>query len=573
MPVPEERVAEIRTDIASKSSATATVQIVRRLFERSWDVAWGADALLCIARRSNAQTRKEWAKDEWVIALGERLKLEISSVALGIREEAASKIAAYGDAYIAECAALLGRRLDAELTAMEALRRMNFQDLAAQGGMLLRTAEEVEFLGWGSSPAQRLARFLWLAAPLPRQPPPGLRLVPALLSLRHRHSELGAPDIVLLLAALRSANVIPVQRALAALRDVDVALPPEDITPGGATANIDGTGTDTAWVEEGFRLSLDVTPAGAAPGASSSPSALLVLRRRGAGAVGAAAEASGDSVLLGLWLAPGISKLLLAWGGAPPAVKPEVEGVTDSSSRKDSRKNASKRGQPAPLPPPDVLPLGRTSRLTLLVSGEEAVVLVDGKEVLKAPRFAAGGSAAPRPLRELRLRALPEGGEGEASSDSWPVAVGTVANVTYRPLHHLALCDATLLERVARRLRSEEIYSGLPVADLVELGEAFSELDVKDEAALRTLGQEILQRRAEFTSAELWRLRVAFQTCGLPLDAVWADVGFKRKNTAGFIVTQQAFAPQKGHEKRQRGSEQDVERASPPRHVNEFCLH
>lgn len=131
--------------------------------------------------------------------------------------------------------------------------------------------------------------------------------------------------------------------------------------------------------------------------------------------------------------------------------------------------------------------------------------------------------------------------------------------------------DLALLEKVVGRLKDKDVYAGLAATDLVELAEGLAELDQRDEAALRPLGQELQRRRGELTPDEAHRIQNAFQTLKLPLSQVWTPVGATKKRNGSAIVTTQAFAPQEGHEKKRRGSN-DVERTSPPRVVRDYKM-
>jgi hypothetical protein len=101
---------------------------------------------------------------------------------------------------------------------------------------------------------------------------------------------------------------------------------------------------------------------------------------------------------------------------------------------------------------------------------------------------------------------------------------------------------------------------------MVPLIETLDELGMRNKRALQILGQEILQRKPEFSPDDLRRLEIAFDQCKLPLNTVWAALGASKKRKGGQLVTSQVFAPQQGHEKKHR-SEQDIERTSPERYV------
>merc|ERR1711920_1084404 len=113
---------------------------------------------------------------------------------------------------------------------------------------------------------------------------------------------------------------------------------------------------------------------------------------------------------------------------------------------------------------------------------------------------------------------------------------------------------------------------GVSATDLIEMAEAFNDVGVRDEAALRPLGQETLRRRGELSPDESHRVHTAFQGMKLPLPQVWTNPGATTKRSAGCeVVTTQAFAPQEGHEKKRKGNH-DLERVSPPRVVRDYKM-
>jgi hypothetical protein len=131
--------------------------------------------------------------------------------------------------------------------------------------------------------------------------------------------------------------------------------------------------------------------------------------------------------------------------------------------------------------------------------------------------------------------------------------------------------DLALLEKVVGRLKDKDIHKNLSATDMVEMAEGLAELDQRDEAALRPLGQELQRRRGELTPDEAHRIQNAFQTLKLPLSSVWTPVGATKKRDGSQLVTTQAFAPQDGHEKKRRGNN-DIERTSPPRVVRDYKM-
>jgi len=134
------------------------------------------------------------------------------------------------------------------------------------------------------------------------------------------------------------------------------------------------------------------------------------------------------------------------------------------------------------------------------------------------------------------------------------------------------LKDAAMVAKVVLRLKSKDIHKGLSATDLVEMAEAFQEMAVTDEGALRPLGQEALRRRGELTPDESHRIHTAYQAMKLPLPKVWDAAGSRKdERTKRGIVTTQAFALQDGHEKKRRGNN-DIERTSPPRVVRDMKM-
>merc|ERR1712217_38283 len=124
-----------------------------------------------------------------------------------------------------------------------------------------------------------------------------------------------------------------------------------------------------------------------------------------------------------------------------------------------------------------------------------------------------------------------------------------VSNMTYRPLNtKVGYCRQLL------------------ISDLVGLAEAFDVLEeVRNEAALRALGQELMIRKKEISADDSRRVRAAFARCDLPLSKVWQTEGARNQRLYGETITRQTFAPKRGHEKKQERKDQEVSRASPPR--------
>lgn len=180
--LPLVRLQHIRKEIDGAKSATAVVQVVRRNFDTQWDVRWGTDALQQIAKRSTARTRKEWADDPGVKKLAERLKAltEETTLPAGLGEEA----------------------VDVLLVALDSLRRMGFQEVAAQKDCLERATGWLAEDEW-KRPVKSLARLLWLQAPLHEKGNSGESFGSLVAQLRLRASELDGPDVALIVAALR----------------------------------------------------------------------------------------------------------------------------------------------------------------------------------------------------------------------------------------------------------------------------------------------------------------------------------------------------------------------------------
>jgi len=135
------------------------------------------------------------------------------------------------------------------------------------------------------------------------------------------------------------------------------------------------------------------------------------------------------------------------------------------------------------------------------------------------------------------------------SDDTYAPANASISDFTYRPLRNCPGRDEALLQKLAVRLQGEAAYVGLLMSELVVLAEALDSLEVRDSAALRTLGQEILGRRNELTPDEVNRVHIAFKQCKMPLSAIWETVGVKRKRRSNEVVTMQSFAPRHGHER------------------------
>lgn len=543
MPVSEERVAEIKKLIEAASSATAAVVVVRKYADRNWDLKWGADALLVIAKLSTTQTRKEWAKDNLVLLVSGRLINEVGKLALQAREEATSRLLAGGSNAKSDASEFLLDRLASEFVALEALRRMGFQTVSDQTTALKRAHEEGSYLGWNAFPAKILARFLWLAAPLPRSPSPALSLVRPCIELGRCKEDLCPAVLAQLLVALRYNSVRPVKfygKQAASLHDVRFALPPEedvdcDVHEGSTNQEIGDF--------RGHYVAFDFTPAHGAPSAlPNNADAIELLRFTNC-------MNEGDAGLPSLWFGAGSAKLLLRHGGVPHA------RFSPRSSETERQEDASSVLTTSSLSDPDpaVVPVSKTSRIALAVGNNSTSAFVNGKEMLVQERSPEG---VPNPALPAILRIF-----GGAALYQTQINA-TIANAIYRPL---VLPENFLLDRLVKKFREEKSYKGLTCLDIIDIADAFAEMGIKDKDALRALGSEILQRRSEFTAVDMWKFKIAFQTCGLPLDQVWGKAGAKRTIQDGIVVTVQAFNPQQGLEKKRRGVAREIARVSPPR--------
>lgn len=232
------------------------------------------------------------------------------------------------------------------------------------------------------------------------------------------------------------------------------------------------------------------------------------------------------------------------------------------------------------------LPMGRPSRVMVRLGFSSYTIMINGEAGLAQP---PPPPLARQPqqdgdtlLGQPRLRFW-------ASDDVHDAANASVRRVRYRPL----ACDGrdeALLQKVAVRLGSERIYDGLLMTELVVLAEGLDELEIRDPAAAKALGQEILSRRGELTPDEVKRVHLAFQQVGYPLGGIWDAAGVNRKRRSGQIITHQIFTPQPGHDdasnkpskselaqeagdegpdevRHKKRKTREVERVSPPREI------
>lgn len=182
--LPPNRLRDIRKELRNAKSATAVVHTARKyLASDHWDVRWGAESMLHIAKRSTARTRREWTLDATVKDIAERLKSTVLSA------QALSAPRRDGD-------------VETVLVSLEGLRRMGLQEVDAQRETLETVTRWLVAANW-EHPAKSLAQLYWLAAPMALKGPTQ-DLVPA--ELRKRAQDLDGPDVYLLLAAMRNKN-------------------------------------------------------------------------------------------------------------------------------------------------------------------------------------------------------------------------------------------------------------------------------------------------------------------------------------------------------------------------------
>lgn len=174
------RLRYLQNEIATSNSATAVVQMIRREISKDWDARWGAMALLQVAKKSTAKTRKEWAADKAVKKLGLKLVKEV----LG------------EDSWSIDPQLRPLSEIQSALCALEGLRRMSLQDSDEQKAPLEHVLKWFNATGWGH-PVKILACFVWLAGPL------NLSLDGGLDEIKRRPAELDGEDLLKLLAAIR----------------------------------------------------------------------------------------------------------------------------------------------------------------------------------------------------------------------------------------------------------------------------------------------------------------------------------------------------------------------------------
>ncbi|CAE7949612.1 irc3 [Symbiodinium sp. KB8] len=147
---PAEVVEEIGLKFREAATAAEAVALLRKelgagSIVRCWDIRWGAQALLRIAQRSTARTRKAWAKDPVVSELVGRLRADISRA-----EDLAD--------------------VEAALMALEGLKRLGTTPGAAEVALMAKKLRAVDY---AKVSTKAFCRLLWLAAQL-RATAPGL---------------------------------------------------------------------------------------------------------------------------------------------------------------------------------------------------------------------------------------------------------------------------------------------------------------------------------------------------------------------------------------------------------------
>lgn len=178
------KLTQLRHEIRQAKSATAVVILVRRDLEISWDARWAAEALLRIAKRSTARTRREWAVDGTVLKLNKRLQ-DFVDEKTNLESPPA------------------GELVDALLVALEASRRMGLQSAGAQRPPLEKLVRWLDASNcWQGRPAASLARLLWLVAPLDIK-----GIDPALQLARSRADELVGGDMAQIITALQQKHM------------------------------------------------------------------------------------------------------------------------------------------------------------------------------------------------------------------------------------------------------------------------------------------------------------------------------------------------------------------------------
>eukprot|EP00929_Paragymnodinium_shiwhaense_P008430 TRINITY_DN112387_c0_g1_i1.p1 TRINITY_DN112387_c0_g1~~TRINITY_DN112387_c0_g1_i1.p1 ORF type:complete len:378 (-),score=110.20 TRINITY_DN112387_c0_g1_i1:98-1231(-) len=235
------KVAEVTKEILSAKSATAVVQTMRRHLESSWELSWAAQAMLQIAKRSTARTRKEWSKDGSVVKLSQSLLAQVT-----FSDKDSQKLA--GQVQHVEKLCL----------ALEGLRRMSFQTAKEQVPALERIVAACNADGWKEN-VDALSRLYWLAAPLEVK---GLEPLPE--QLRERSSSLNGPDVALIIQAMKHKN----GRNAQLLQKVVSRLQVEGIHAGMSA-------TDLVEISEGL------SGLGANDEESIRPLGIEILRRRG----------------------------------------------------------------------------------------------------------------------------------------------------------------------------------------------------------------------------------------------------------------------------------------------------
>jgi len=202
-----------------------------------------AEAMLQIAKRSTARTRKEWIKDNSVVKLSQGLLREAS-----VDPSSSSSKALAGQVQHVEKLCL----------ALEGLRRMSFQTAKEQVPALERIIAACTADGWKEN-VDSLSRLYWLAAPLELK---GLEPLPE--QLRDRATSLNGPDVALIIQAMKHKN----GRNAQILSKVVARLQTEGI-------HVGMSATDLVEIAEGL------SELGANDQAALRPLGIEILRRRG----------------------------------------------------------------------------------------------------------------------------------------------------------------------------------------------------------------------------------------------------------------------------------------------------
>eukprot|EP00929_Paragymnodinium_shiwhaense_P000513 TRINITY_DN100755_c0_g1_i1.p1 TRINITY_DN100755_c0_g1~~TRINITY_DN100755_c0_g1_i1.p1 ORF type:complete len:790 (-),score=216.75 TRINITY_DN100755_c0_g1_i1:43-2412(-) len=531
----DEVVRVLRKEVSVSKSATAIVKLVRRELGRRWAPSWGAAALLGIWKRSTVLTRREWVQEKTVLELVDALRREVTVYGAARHR--------YGSGTQGEMTAT---DVETLLVAMEALQRLELQTAASQEAAIARLAGALAAGNWALASPAGLARLLWVSGPLRLE-----SMLGAMAQMRQTcYKDLVGSDLVMLVEAVHRWSAWHLADA------------PKRVREGGLLHQL--SGRSEAVASEEYRLTFEVTLHAAASGSEESPTIIRLdvddeetdartlkpLRRR----------------MATFSLVPGSTRLRCVLG---------LEG--------DNRPTFEME-EPG-------LPIGKPVRVTLLVGTTSSSIFINGDETPLHPTplpysvvYDARGVAFGGQQHDLEVQAGPSG---------CVPANASIGNCSYQPLGlrgqeaTVGGRDEALLQKLAVRLHeSEKILAGMLTFELVVLAEGLDELGVRDMAALKALGQEILTRKAELTSEEGKRAHVIFKQSRIPLDKVWEAVGAKKRKTGHAVLTTQTFAPQPGHADesdedkkqdadRRGGKGKEIARVSPPRQYQDpmQCMH